>query len=66
MTTPSSRRRASIRTSTSAFFGTDVADYFTKERVDTTRDACPCLIDGVRCLAREAYFGGIVVQPEQT
>ena len=35
----------------------------TGERVGTAGDSCLCFIDGVRCQAREAYFGGIVVQP---
>jgi hypothetical protein len=35
----------------------------TGERLSTPRDEQECLIDGVRCLAREAHFGGIVVQP---
>jgi GNAT superfamily N-acetyltransferase len=36
----------------------------TGERVDTEGDVCVCFIDGVRCRAREAYFGGVVVDPE--
>lgn len=35
----------------------------TGERLSTPRDEQECRIDGVRCLAREARFGGIVVQP---
>ncbi len=35
----------------------------TGERLDTPRDQRACVIDGVRCVAREAHFGGIVVQP---
>jgi hypothetical protein len=35
----------------------------TGERLDTPEDGCLCFIDGVRCWAREAYFGGVVVQP---
>ena len=35
----------------------------TGERLPTPRDQQECLIEGVRCLAREAHFGGIVVQP---
>ncbi len=35
----------------------------TRERLDTPYLSQDCFIDGVRCLAREAYFGGIVVQP---
>jgi hypothetical protein len=37
----------------------------TRERVDTPDNGCVCFIDGVRCWAREAYFGGVVVQPER-
>jgi ADP-ribosyl-[dinitrogen reductase] hydrolase len=35
----------------------------TGERLSTPRDEQECRIDGVRCLAREAHFGGIVVEP---
>ena len=35
----------------------------TGERLATPRDDQACLIDGVRCMAREAHFGGIVVEP---
>ena len=44
-------------------FGAAYAD--TGERLDTPRDAQTCFIDGVRCRAREARFGGIVVQPDR-
>jgi hypothetical protein len=36
----------------------------TRERIPTPDDECECLIDGVRCVAREAYLGGIVVRRE--
>ncbi len=43
-----------------------VAAYLdTGERLDTPDGAQLCLIDGVRCRAREARFGGIVVQPDR-
>jgi hypothetical protein len=32
-------------------------------RVEIDEDQTTCFIDGVLCLAREARFGGIVVQP---
>ena len=35
----------------------------TGERLATPRDDQACMIDGERCLAREAHFGGIVVEP---
>ena len=38
----------------------------TRERLDTPDDECVCFIDGVRCVAREAYFGGVVVRPART
>ena len=37
----------------------------TGARVDTPRDACLCFVGGVRCRAREAYFGGVVVEPHE-
>ncbi len=36
----------------------------TGERLETPGGSCSCFIEGVRCRAREAYFGGIVVEPE--
>ena len=36
----------------------------TGEPVETPGDVCLCYVDGVRCRAREAYFGGVVVEPE--
>jgi hypothetical protein len=45
-------------------FGAAFAE--TGERLETPRDAQTCFIDGVRCVAREARFGGIVVQPDRT
>lgn len=44
-------------------FGAAHAD--TGERLETPGDAQPCFIDRVRCMAREARFGGIVVQPDR-
>ena len=35
----------------------------TREPAPTPDDEMTCWIDGVRCRAREAYFGGIVVLP---
>jgi len=35
----------------------------TAERLETPGDEAVCYVDGVRCIAREAYFGGIVVRP---
>ena len=42
-------------------FGAAYAD--TGERLPTPDEEQACHIDGVRCIAREARFGGIVVQP---
>ena len=52
-----------FNTSLTGGFGAAYAD--TGERLDTPGEACLCFIDGVRCRAREAYFGGVVVQPER-
>lgn len=43
--------------------GFGAANVDTGERLETPLDQATCFIDGVRCLAREARFGGIVVQP---
>ena len=37
----------------------------TGARLEPGGDAQTCLIDGVPCVAREARFGGIVVQPRK-
>lgn len=36
----------------------------TRERLVTSGDSCVCFVGGLRCRAREAYFGGVVVEPE--
>jgi hypothetical protein len=51
------------------FFNSDLLGGFaaayrdTGDRLATPRDDQACRIDGVPCVAREAHFGGIVVQP---
>ena len=55
------RRLTFFNTSLLGGFGAGYAE--TGERVLPESDEQTCFIDGVRCLAREARFGGIVVQP---
>ena len=55
------RRLAFFNTSLLGGFGVSLAD--TGEVIDAEGDECACTIDGVRCVAREARFGGVVVQP---
>jgi hypothetical protein len=47
------------------FFNTDLSGGFGAAYVDNgeARDSDGCFIDGRRCRAREARFGGIVVEP---
>lgn len=45
--------------------GFAVAYTDTGQVIHAAGDAYACIIDGVRCVAREARFGGIVVQPAQ-
>jgi hypothetical protein len=50
------------------FFNTSMSGAFAASYVDTgePRDSNLCFIDGVRCRADEARFGGIVVRPEHS
>lgn len=47
------------------FYNLDLAGGFVARRADTgeVHPGHECFIDGVRCLADEARFGGIVVEP---
>jgi hypothetical protein len=55
------RRLTFFNTSLLGGFGAGYPE--TGERVLPELDEQECLIDGVRCVAREARFGGIVVRP---
>ena len=55
------RRLTFFNTSLLGGFGAGYAE--SGERVLPETDEQSCFIDGVRCVAREARFGGIVVQP---
>jgi hypothetical protein len=55
------RRLAFFNTSLLGGFGVSFAE--TGEVIDAAGDARACTIDGVPCVAREARFGGVVVQP---
>jgi hypothetical protein len=57
------RRLEFFNLTLSGGFGVAYAD--TGERLDAPLAGQPCFIDGVRCRAREARFGGIVVQPDR-
>jgi hypothetical protein len=55
------RGLAFFNTSLLGGFGVSFAD--TGEVIDAAGDARACTIDGIRCVSREARFGGVVVQP---
>lgn len=49
-----------------AFSNTDMSGGFAARYADTgeRRDSAICFVDGVRCRAGEARFGGIVIEPD--